>query len=334
MSKYDKFYDAKDYIIGLVKKDLVGPSAEDEVLESSPLNTYVCGILWAQPLHTSSGKTEEERDFETNQVLVDGSAVGDDDDTESAVPTEPDLDDSGDDVVAKSSLRKPSTMGISVMLGADTTAVNATFSFGTYSHSEKIREYGNEGKTRPYHLYSRRQHVIKMHFDFSNEGVFYASDRVEELKKYGISINATKRLGKLGQERLMTFSVSNDKHAQSQDVVLNESALFQCRFEVETPNGEFATLDPGFSSVYDIEDEILAMQYRNVRNYAQGHGCATNFKVENGKCRSIQSEFIPVSEVRQMKPLEVEREERELFSLQYLSTGNREEILTKLSAFM
>ena len=336
MGKYDKFYDAKDYILGLVKTELIGPVQEQEVLESSPLNTYVCGILWAQPLNPTGGKSEDECDFETNQVLVDSSDVGDENNEESikAVPTEPDLDDTGDDVIAKSALRKPSTMGVSVMLGADTTAVEATFSFGTYNHSEEIREYGNEGKTRRYHLYTRTQHSVKMHFDFSTEGIFYASDKVEKLKEYGISINATKRMGKLGQERLITFSISNDKHAQSQDVILNESALFQCQFDIETPTGEFVALDPGFSSIYDIEDEILAMQYRNIRNYAQGHGCATNFKIKNGKCRFIQSEFIPVSEVRQMKPLEVEKEEQELFSLQYLSTGNKEEIIAGLSAFV
>lgn len=334
MSKYDKFYDAKDYILGLVKTELVGPVEEQEVLESSPLNTYVCGILWAQPLNPPGGKSEDESDFETNQVLVDSSTVGDEDDAESAIPTDPDLDDMGDDVIAKSALRKPSTMGISVMLGADTTAVEATFSFGTYSNSEEIRTYGNEGKTRRYHLYTRKQHSIKMHFDFSTERIFYVSDKVEDLKGYGISINATKRMGKLGKERLITFSVSNDKHAQSQDIVLNESALFQCQFNIETPAGEFVALDPGFSSIYDIEDEILAMQYRNVRNYAQGHGCATNVKVEHGKCRFVQSDFIPVSEVKQMKPLEVEKEEQELFSLRYLSTGNREEIINRLSAFI
>lgn len=336
MGKYNKFYDAKDYILELVKTELVGPVQEQEILESSPLNTYVCGILWAQPLKFHGSKSEDESDFEINQVLVDSSDMENDGDEESigAVPTEPDLDDLSDDVIAKSAMRKPSTMGISVMLGSDTSAVDATFSFGTYSHSEEIREYGNEGKTRTYHLYTRTQHSVKMHFDFSAEGIFYVSDKAEELKKYGISISATKRMGKLGQERLITFSVSNDKHAQSQDVVLNESALFQCKFDIETPNGEFVALDPGFSSIYDIEDEILAMQYRNVRNYAQGHGCATNFNVKNGICRLVQSEFIPVSEVKQMKPLEVEEEEQELFSLQYLSTGNREEIIARLSGFV
>ncbi len=334
MGKYEKFYDAKDYILGLVKTELIGPVEEQEVLESSPLNTYVCGILWARPLNSADSKSDDERDFETNQVLIDSSAVGEEDDADSAVPVEPDLDAAGDDVIARSALRKPSTMGISVMLGADTNVVEATFSFGTYHHSEEIRQYGIEGKTRKFHLYTRKQHCVKMRFDFSTEKVFYTSDKVEELKEYGVSINATKRIGKSGQERLVTFSVSNEKYAQSRDIVQNENALFQCRFDIQTPSGEFVAFDPEFSTIYDIEDEILAMQYRNVRNYAQGHGCATQFKIEDGKCRSVQSEFIPVSEVRQMKPLEVEQEERKLFSLRYLSTGSREEILARLSKFI
>lgn len=334
MSKYDKFYDAKDYIIGMVKKELIGPIKEDEVLESSPLNTYACGILWAQPLHSQECKSEEESDFETNQVLVDGSDIGDDKDENgvSAVPTEPELDDISDDVISKSAMRKPSTMGISVMLGADVTEVKASFEFGTYSHFEEIREYGKEGKTRPFHLYKRTQHNIEMRFDFSVDGIVYKSEKVEELKEYGISIVATKRIGKLGEERLITFSVSNEKCAQSQDIVLNENAFFQCKLNVETVKGEFVPLNPGYTSIYDIEDEILAMQYRKVFNYAQGHGCATDCKIIEGKCKSISSEFIPVSEVKQMKPPEAE--DKELFSLNYLSSGNKDEILSRLSAFV
>ena len=335
MSKFEKFYEAKDYILEFVKTELVGPVEEQEVLESSPLNTYVCGILWPQPLNAQQSKTEEEREYETCQLLADSSESGsNNDESEDAVPTELELDDTDDDVIAKSALRKPSTMGISVMLSADTASVNATFSFGTYIHSEEEREFGKEGKKRIFHLYTRTQHKIDLHFDLSSEKVIYVSDKVEKLKEYGISIHATKRMGKAGQERLITFSISNDKKAQSKDVVLNESALFQCEFTLQTPQGFFEPLDPGVSSIYDIEDEILAMQYRNVRNYAQGHGCATDAKVDNERCRFIKSEFIPVSEVRQMKPLEVGKEEQELFSLKYLSEGKREEIIQRLSAFV
>ena len=45
MGQFDSFYKAKDYIVDILKKELVGPTKEDEVLDTPPLNTYVSGIL-------------------------------------------------------------------------------------------------------------------------------------------------------------------------------------------------------------------------------------------------------------------------------------------------
>ena len=333
MGKYDKFYDAKDFILDMVKTELVGPVKENEVLESGPLNTYVCGILWAQSLSSQAQKTDDELDFEMNQAIVDGSdAETADEEEENAVPTEIEMEDGADSSISKSASRKPSTMGISVMLGEHVSIVEAKFSFGTYCHKEEEREYGSEGKKRAFHLYTRTQHDFALRFDFSSESIIYESDKAEVLKELGISVKAIKRMGKVGEKSLVTFSVTNEKHAQSRDIVLNENALFQCEFTISALDGEFVPLNPGYTSIYDIEDEILAMQYRKEYTYAQGHGCATDCEIVDGHCKKISTEFIPVSEVKQMKPPEVE--DTELFSLKYLYSGSRADILERLSKFI
>lgn len=46
MCKYDEFYRAKNFIVDMLKTELVGPVKPDEVLELPPLSSYVSGILW------------------------------------------------------------------------------------------------------------------------------------------------------------------------------------------------------------------------------------------------------------------------------------------------
>ncbi len=333
MGKFDSFYSAKDYIIDLIKTELIGPAKEMEVLDSAPLNTYVAGILWARPLGYGANRTsqDDEREYEMQQVVLDGDPLvrGEE---QSAVPNEIVIEEFSGDVVANAAVRKPSTMGVSVMLDKNVDSVKVNFSFAKYKHSEEVREYGAEGKTRVFHLYTRESHSIDLTFDLSHEGVEYVALDDDKLSEFNISIKATKRIGRAGEPRLVTFSVSNTQTAQSKDIVLNESALFQCELDIKACNGTFLPLDPGFSSVYDIEDEILAMQYRNVLNFAQGHGCATQFSEEEGVCAHVWSEFIPVYELRQMKSAEFE--DKEVFSLKYLCTADRKEIVKKLLNFV
>ncbi|MBQ8726302.1 MAG: hypothetical protein IJY84_04325 [Clostridia bacterium] len=333
MGKFDSFYEAKNYIIDMMRTEIVGPVKEDEILDSAPLNTYVAGILWARPLNSNgnSSETEEEREYEMHRAVLEGEPI-EEGEEEKAVPDEIAIEEFQGDIVANSSIRKPSTMGISVMLSPETKNVQVSFSFAKYEHSEEEREYGNEGKKRVYYLYSRKAYKFNLTFDFSKESVEYLPLDNEKLVGYNITIKATKRMGKAGESRLVTFSVSNDLKAQSKDIVLNESALFQCKLNLRTEQGEFLPLDPGYSSVYDVEDEILSMQYKDVLNFAQGHGCATAVSEKDGKCEHVWSEFIPVFELKQMKPPEVE--DKELFSLRFLHTGTKQQIISRLKNFI
>ena len=134
MGKFDSFYEAKDYIIDMMRTEIVGPVKEDEILDSAPLNTYVAGILWARPLgfSGSSSETEEERDYEMHRAVLEGEPI-EEGEEEKAVPDEIAIEEFQGDIVANSSIRKPSTMGITVMLSPETKKVQVSFSFAKYS---------------------------------------------------------------------------------------------------------------------------------------------------------------------------------------------------------
>ena len=48
MQNYSQYYKARDIIEEFMVKDLIGPVAEDEVLDESPLNYYLMGKLYPQ----------------------------------------------------------------------------------------------------------------------------------------------------------------------------------------------------------------------------------------------------------------------------------------------
>ena len=59
MQNYSQYYKARDIIEEFMVKDLIGPVAEDEVLDESPLNYYLMGKLYPQADIESDAITKE-----------------------------------------------------------------------------------------------------------------------------------------------------------------------------------------------------------------------------------------------------------------------------------
>lgn len=327
MGKYDEFYKAKDFIIGMLKTELVGPVKSDEVLELPPLSSYVSGILWPASLKDHK-KSDAETDYEINAQLVDG--VADFSEEESAVLSETSLEEN-DGSISRTSARKPSTMAITALIDANVKAVKVKFSFGKYAHSEEERTFGEEKEAMLVHLYTRKEFAAEFLFDFSQDKYVYLAPKNEILDSFNIRIQANKRLGKIGENRLISFSVTNSLSAQQKDIVQNESALFQCELELIPVGGYFVPLRTEYFSDMGIEDEILAMHYRKAYSFAQGHGCATACEAKDDICSVIRSEFIPVYEFKQMKS---RPSNSKIFSLRYLYTCDRKEIISGLNSFI
>jgi hypothetical protein len=322
MGRYDKYYSAQEFILDLVGRELVGPIEEDETLDTFPLQSYVSGILWAQRIEGERGQPNDEtepREIDILQMPVVG------DGEESPLDNLTDVDDEVNiGAFNNASVRKPSTMGISCILSPYETKVKIVFKYARYIHSEVERAYGSDGKTAIDHLWERKSDTIELDFDLSVNRTAYKPTNQSALDGKSISIIATNR--SKGGKRLFTFTATNLIKAQQKDIIQNESALFQCEMLLlsKTP---FMPIDQDYVET-DIESSILRMQYRDVKNYAQGHGCAAK-AIDS---TSIKSSFIPIVEVNQMRSLGVT--DKELFNLSYLISADKQAIIGKLSAFL
>ena len=333
MGKFEEFYSAKDDILRFVKAEIVGPVEENEVLDVKPLDAYAAGILWAKRIEPRLKYDEDEE--ETEEISEVSEALGFSDEEEELVSARVDPEDGTEAALRRAGTRKPSAMGMSFRLDESVTKVGVTFSFAKYVHSEEQCRYGEQDKERVFHLYTRHPYRVEGTLDFSKEDVVLFPEETADtalLKEMGVDLRATQRAGRPGEKRLVTVSVSNEKIAQSQDVALNENALFQCELTIVALDGAFCPLNSREFGLLGMEDEVLEMQYRDVLSYAQGHGCAADWEEIDGICRKIRSEFAPVCEVKQMKPLEVEN--KQLFTLRYLYEGVRSEVIGELNDFL
>lgn len=134
---------------------------------------------------------------------------------------------------------------------------------------------------------------------------------------------------------LFTIALENTKEPQQG---LNEDGVFfQTSLKIESlSDNVFTEYGIGNIATGDKEDANLAMLYRNKKAYAVGHGCAADWKIEQGNVQSIFTEIVPTYEVPQSSFEIAGLESAPTLEMRYLAgiTGAKQEaILDSLREF-
>ena len=69
MADYKEFYEARKEIIDIVKKDLIGPVYEDEILVERPSQYYVMGKLYPRAKDEQDNESDTDEDVTTNSGM-------------------------------------------------------------------------------------------------------------------------------------------------------------------------------------------------------------------------------------------------------------------------
>lgn len=161
----------------------------------------------------------------------------------------------------------------------------------------------------------------------------------------GLRLYTIKRPTEKADVSLVTISLINtNKNTSGYPEV--ESTFFQCKFKVKKVNGRFIEYD-NFNTNYieenkgdneQIEENSMALLYRNKRSYATGHGCGVGWKLENEEISLIETRIIPFYEVPQMdfNIDELGDEATQILSMKHLSDIsplNKSEIINNLRTF-
>lgn len=286
MSRYNEFYSAINEIKGFLYRDLIGPVEDDEIIESvEPLSYYAMGILWPKRLSDGTG-------YEPSQLTIFDEY---DEEIEDYVHTE-------DDSIANANSYKPSAMGISMMLPASAQSVNAEFCFGKYTMSsiEKPSE-AEDKKPIKVNLYTRKGFTLSPTFSVPKHLGMIFCNEYKDYHNLGTDITLCVRRIMGDGSKLVTVSVTNSASVAQQSKEQNENALYQCVLRVKCANG-FLPIYQNALTANNEEEQISAMQYRDVFNYAYGHGCSVSYNDDGEIITEISSEYMPSERVLQMMP--------------------------------
>ena len=264
--EYEPFVSARNSIIDLLKKDLIGPPAGvEETLRENPVTYYMSGILYPQKTNIES---EDNADQDEGKLEVSG------DQSENA---------NIDNPVSQANQFYPSSMGISFYVRSKKPEIIITYEFSKY-----IRNPETKQKEYLRSSYSKSVVISK------NTDRFDLDDLDAQLR-----INWRDRGKDLW---LVTVSLVNSAVSKKAgEFPEAENCLFQCGISVVF--GKYTDFERyphyGYYSP-DQEKRILELLYRNKYIFAVGHGCSVGWTEKNGKAEIIRSEIIPVASVPQM----------------------------------
>lgn len=311
MTRYNNYYEAIDETRSYLLRDLIGPITEREIIESeTPLSYYVMGILWPRRL-------EEHVRAEDKQA----PDIEDDETLEDVLETE-------DESISFANKYKPSSIAISAMLSGSASVLSVSFEFARYIHSEEQRK-----ENVPIHKYERVPLLLTSRFVVPDRCGSVFCESHDECSAAGVEITLHVRKIMNDGSKLITVSASNIAAASQERISQNEKSLFQCRLKISSKPA-FLPLyrDASMCHECDIEELVGSMLYRDVLNYAYGHGCSVDYLETDCGVFDIYSDFMPTERVFQMMPGSVT--DSEILRLEYWRTADRTKSCSLLSEFI
>lgn len=276
--KNAKMEKARSDLVDLARALLQGPLDEQETLEAAPSDTYLTGMLW--PRGTPTGPESEDGEGAADSISDD----------ESGVPGYRAL--------------RPCSIGLTLYVRR---GIALSVSLGTTARYAPVNTGESAVDDHRSRVWSRQSleysllvpadmtpgdHVLR---DFvRKDGSFYSDP--------GLSVRLRLRHTNDGAS-VCTFTLVNELD----DVELrDEGALFQAQLLVRAGDaGRGAILPrpvpPAFSE--DEDDRCNALLYRNVFEFATGHGIGTEWDTpSNGAVYEVRTAWMPITAVRGTSP--------------------------------
>lgn len=256
---------------------LLGPLALDEEIPSAPVDTYVTGILWPE------GETLD--------------AIEDDQDEGS--PS--DADGERDDNVPGYRAVRPCSLGLTFAVDEGATVLVSTAETARYTAVE--RELGSEGG-RPSRMWTR--HPLGYHYEIAPgpAGTWRVHDflgpKGQQVSDASVRLHIRRRIA--DSRQVLTVTLIN-KAQPTEDRLRDEFCLFQSGLKVKavTPDGQGA-IRPRPAPVFagaDEDAQSAALLYRDVLEYAVGHGIAAVWEPSpERRVARLETAWMPTSPVK------------------------------------
>lgn len=292
----------RDQLIDFVEKEFIGPDPIDwpgmtqsngeEILITDPPRTrYIAGILYPR----------ETTDIDADTREGESEPVGENEEEDTgAVPPKKSREDSfeilenAEELINLSNAYRQSAISITVAVkNGDSIRVKVTA--GVYITNTAIDpKTGRKIKT-----------YLRTALAWENNGRIIALSTPDlALKKNavdntGMQFDVAYRYP-MGDSTLYTFTLENIKHKEGASVK-DEDCFFQVKFQLLSEKG-FSPLPDSQRITEDEDYQSNQLLYRNVRNYAIGHGCAADWDDETGPVYCISTAIFPKYDIKPIVP--------------------------------
>lgn len=314
MKKSDeKYISVRRYLLNELKKDLIGPLNENEILGEVPTISYITGILYPQDIKT--------------EILNEEIVTFDGDTSDNYSSFEEKTDDDEEESVYRTSFKKQSSLGITFYVNNEIDTLNVICRWGEYRHTKDIDdvelfldESDDEENTKQKSGWLRNQHVYNINLTISNfkgnkkykvvEGVY--------LKLISYELSGTNK-------QMVSLFLTNERNNDEEI----ENSLFQVEVEIKDVNEKAIFLNDviNFSDKVDMEN----FYYKDQPVFARGYGCAVDWKLNSeNECISVKTNFLPEHEISSVST-ELEEINKELLSMKFfMDPQNKYEVINRL----
>ena len=265
-------------IIGFSKALLVGPITDDETIPSPPVDTYLTGILWPEGDSLDSSEDDEN----------DGAPSGEDGEMDAGVP--------GYRTV------RPCSIGLTFAADIDATVVVSLATTARYKPLQN--EESENGPSR----WCWRRVPLDYRYKIPPGGSrswsthkFVAPDGTQ-VQDPDLCLHIKRRID--GTRQVVTATLIN-KANESDNSFRDELCLFQTGLEVRALNPEGGgAIRPRLAvspAAADEDTQSAALLYRDVVEYAVGHGVAAEWEPPPAMCIDrVATTWLPVAKVKGM----------------------------------
>ena len=311
-SRYDEYYKARLIIKDLVKKDLLGPVLEDEVIIEAPMQYYAMGKLYP--------KTQEQ------EILDMSRGIGAESELESY-----------DASLASTNMRNPSSMGITCTL-KNVLEVAATVSFAMYEplNLSEIQQQNISVERWKEDIKDNTTFWVRKPYSFNVSMKMGELQEIELLPEIVLR-GYVHKVCKDG-ERIFTMVLINGRETGNDKNKVNANMLFQPYLKLFSNDGNKQIFTSTIRQVEIKEDfELLEMDmlYNDYKCYGQGHGCSVNWgnekNLETKEPTYVESTFIPEYNLKQMKAVQID--DLPVLSMEYIITEKPENVIVELKRF-
>lgn len=314
----------REQLLNIIYREFVGPDPieyegliqenGEEILTSDPPRIrYSAGILFPQGVLPSTAEEMEEKDIDDYVIenLHEEETVEESEDKKSGSI---ELLNEAEELINLSNAFRQSAISLTAAVKNE-EAVLVSISAGTYT-TISTQDPDTE---RRFTKYLRSS----LYWNNDNTPIFLPTKQ-EQIKKYDVFVqgkktelkfNITYRYNdKKNLSTIYTFTLENSIKIGGA-AIKDDDCFFQVKFQLFCENGFSYLPESPRININDEDYQSNQLLYRDIKNYAIGHGCSADWRERNGKVVEIYTSVFPTYEIKPIVPNKIPGVSLEMYKM-------------------